>query len=65
MTLASTVGAAAGRFGDRAALVASDGWSLSYAELHRLSDEVASVLAADHGIGEGDLVALVLPSSPR
>ncbi len=64
MTLASTVGAAASRFGDRPALVASDGWSLSYAELHRRSDEVAAVLAADHGIGEGDLVALVLPSSP-
>ena len=64
MTVASTVGEAAEHFGERAALVASAGWSVSYAELHRLSDEVAAVLAADHGIGEGDLVALVLPSSP-
>lgn len=64
MTVASTVPEAARRFGERAALVASAGWSVSYAELDALSDEVAAVLAADHGIGEGDLVALVLPSSP-
>ncbi|MBX3287436.1 MAG: acyl--CoA ligase [Actinobacteria bacterium] len=64
MTVASTVVEAARRFGDRPALVASAGWSLSYAQLDALSDDVAAVLAADHGIGEGDLVALVLPSSP-
>jgi acyl-CoA synthetase (AMP-forming)/AMP-acid ligase II len=64
VTVASTVGAAAEHFGERPALVASAGWSVSYTELHRLSDEVAAVLAADHGIGEGDLVALALPSSP-
>ena len=64
MTLASTVRQAAERFGDRAAVVAGAGWPVTYAELHRLSDEVAAVLEARHGIGEGDLVALVLPSSP-
>jgi acyl-CoA synthetase (AMP-forming)/AMP-acid ligase II len=64
VTVASTVREAAQHFGDRAALAASAGWEVTYDELHRLSDEVAAVLAADHGIGEGDLVALVLPSSP-
>lgn len=51
------------RFGDRAALVAAGGWPVSYAQLDTLSDEVAAGLAA-RGIGAGDLVALVLPSTP-
>ena len=63
MTLAATVREAAARFGDAAAIVADAGWTLSYAELDRLSDEVAAGLAAA-GVGEGDLVALTLPSTP-
>ncbi len=64
MILATTVVEAARRFGDRAAFVAADGWPLSYAELDRLSDEVAAGLAQRFDIGEGDVVALVLPSTP-
>ena len=63
MTLAATVREAAARFGDLAAFVAADGWALSYAELDRLSDEVARAFA-EIGVGPGDLVALVLPSTP-
>lgn len=64
MTVAATVREAARRFGDSSAVVAADGWSLSFDELDRRSDEVAAGLAADHGIGDEDPVALVLPSSP-
>lgn len=63
MTLAATVREAAERFGATPAFVSSAGWSLSYAELDRLSDRVA-VAFAHLGVGEGDLVALVLPSTP-
>jgi len=55
---------AARRFGDRTAYVAVDGWPLSYAELDRASDEVAVAMAA-RGVGEGDVVALVLPAVPE
>jgi acyl-CoA synthetase (AMP-forming)/AMP-acid ligase II len=51
------------RFGDRAALVAAGGWPVTYAQLDAVSDEVAASLAT-RGIGAGDLVALVLPSTP-
>ncbi|MGZ4706242.1 MAG: AMP-binding protein, partial [Acidimicrobiales bacterium] len=61
--LASTVREAAERFGDLPAFVAADGWPLSFAALDRLSDEAAVGLAA-RGVGEGDLVALALPSTP-
>ena len=54
---------AAERWGDASCLVAPAGWSLSYAELDRLSDEVAVGLA-DEGVGQGDVVALCLPTSP-
>lgn len=64
MTLASTVREAARRFGERPVYVAADGWSLTYGELDGLSDEVARGLAHHHGIRAGDLVALVLPSTP-
>lgn len=64
MTVAATVREAARRFGDRPAVVAPGGAALSFAARDRRSDEVAAGLAADHGIGVGDLVALVLPSSP-
>ena len=58
-----TVREAASRFGDAPALVAQDGWSLSFAELDRTSDEAALGLAA-RGIAAGDVVALALPSTP-
>jgi len=64
MTLAATTRAAAEHFGDRAAVVAGAGWSVSYRQLDELSDEVAAGLAEEHGVREGDLVALVLPSTP-
>ena len=54
---------AAERWGDATCLVAPSGWSLSYAELDRTSDEVAVGLA-ERGVGEGDVVALCLPTSP-
>src|SRR5258708_18350552 len=56
----TTVAEAARRFGDRIAYVTELGWSLTYAELDRISDEVAAGLARK-GVGEGDVVALVLP----
>ena len=59
--LPSTVAWAAGRFGDRPAFVDPDGTPLSYRDLHRRSDEVAAGMAR-RGIGEGDVVALTLPS---
>ena len=61
MTLADTVRATAERFGDRAAFVDPDGSALSYAGLHRRSDEVAAGLIAE-GVGPGDVVLLRLPS---
>lgn len=64
MSLVATVREAAARFGDRAALATAEGWTVSYAELDAWSDEVAATLHTRHGVGEGDLVALVLPSTP-
>ncbi|MEY2405998.1 MAG: hypothetical protein QOG39_914 [Acidimicrobiaceae bacterium] len=55
---------AAERFGDDTAYVAPTGWSLSYRQLDRLADEVAVELIA-RGVGEGDVVALVLPQTPE
>ena len=63
LTLARVVTDAAARFDVKAAVVAPDGWALSYRDLDRLSDEVADGLTA-RGIGPGDVVALSLPSSP-
>jgi len=62
--LAETLSEAARRFGDRPALVAEAGWSLSYADLNHLAAEVATGLAA-RGVREGDVVALVLDSAPE
>jgi acyl-CoA synthetase (AMP-forming)/AMP-acid ligase II len=65
MTLLADVAAEAGRrFGDAPALVTPEGWAVSYAELDRLSDETAAGLAA-RGVARGDVVALVLPSTPE
>ncbi len=54
---------AAERFADHTAYVAPDGRTMSYRELDRRADEVAAGLA-EHGIREGDVVALVLPQLP-
>lgn len=51
------------RFGDAVAFATPDGWGISFVELDRLSDEAAVGLAA-RGVGVGDVVALVLPSTP-
>ena len=55
-----TVAEAARRFGDRIAYVDEHGWSISYADIDRISDEVAAGLARD-GVRAGDVVALILP----
>ncbi|MCU1456682.1 MAG: AMP-dependent synthetase and ligase [Actinomycetia bacterium] len=62
--LPETTREAARRFGDTTAYVALGGWELSYADLDRISDEVAAGLRA-RGVGEGDVVALVLPPGPE
>ena len=54
---------------DRVALVhvASDGTesSLTWSELDRRSSQLASVLAAERGLGHGDRLALAMPNSPQ
>lgn len=62
--LARTVTEAARRFGDRTCLVAPTGWALSYAALDRASDEAAVALAR-RGVGEGGVLAVVLPPCPE
>ncbi len=64
MTLDQVAREAAERFGDDIAYVAPDGRTLSYRELDRHADETAAGLAKQ-GVGEGDVVALVLPQLPR
>ncbi|HYL51614.1 MAG TPA: class I adenylate-forming enzyme family protein [Acidimicrobiia bacterium] len=59
-----TIAEAARRFADRTAYVTPAGWSLSYADVDRISDEVASGLA-HRGVRAGDVVALVLPPGPE
>jgi len=56
--------AAARRFADATAYVTAAGWALTYADLDRVSDEVAAGLA-HRGIGTGDVVALALPPGPE
>ncbi len=65
MTLAATAAEAARRFPDAVAIEAAGGWTLSFGLLDRLADEVAVALAEDHGVTEGDLVTLLLPSTPE
>jgi acyl-CoA synthetase (AMP-forming)/AMP-acid ligase II len=57
--LGRTLREAAGRFGERVALVHA-GRRLTYAEVDRLTDELAAGFA-ERGIRQGDLVALALP----
>ena len=52
------------RFADATAYVAPDGWTLSYRDLDRASDEVAVGLAR-RGLAAGDVLALALPPSPE
>lgn len=59
-----TIAEAARRFADRTAYITPTGWSLSYAEVDRISDEVAMGLA-QRGVGEGDVVGVVLPPGPE
>ena len=62
--LGEVVGEAARRFGDTVAQVAASGWEVTYADLDRLSDEVAAGFRT-RGLREGEVVALVLPSVPE
>jgi acyl-CoA synthetase (AMP-forming)/AMP-acid ligase II len=62
--LPATTAAAARRFADRIAYVSEAGRPLTYAEIDRISDEVAVGLAR-RGVGEGSVVALVLPPGPE
>ena len=55
---------AARRFGSRTAVVGDNGLRLDYLDLDLISDAVASGLQ-QRGIGVGDVVALLLPSSPE
>jgi acyl-CoA synthetase (AMP-forming)/AMP-acid ligase II len=64
MTLTSCLSEAARRFGSAPALVAENGLTLSYADVDRISDEVA-VGMQRRGVGEGDVVALALPTVPE
>jgi acyl-CoA synthetase (AMP-forming)/AMP-acid ligase II len=57
--LGRTLREAAGRFGERVALVHA-GRELTYAETDRITDELAAGLAAK-GVSRADLVALALP----
>jgi acyl-CoA synthetase (AMP-forming)/AMP-acid ligase II len=59
----TTVAEAARRFGDRIAYVTESGWSLSFADIDRISGEVAVGLARE-GVQAGDVVGLVLPPGP-
>ena len=62
--LDGTLRAAAERWGQTPAYVATQGWALSYADLDRLAGEVAVGLA-ERGLVEGDVLALVLPPTPE
>jgi acyl-CoA synthetase (AMP-forming)/AMP-acid ligase II len=62
--LAETAAEAARRFGERAAFVTDEGLSLTYTEVDLMADE-AAVGLAERGVGEGDVVALVLPTVPE
>ena len=59
---ADTIRASGRRFASRPALVAEEGWPVSFALLDRLTDEVAVGLAR-RGVRHGEVVALLVPSS--
>jgi len=59
-----TVAEAARRFADRTAYITPDGWALSYTDLDRISDEVATGLAR-RGVTAGDVVALTFGPGPE
>jgi acyl-CoA synthetase (AMP-forming)/AMP-acid ligase II len=59
--LSDVLAEAARRFGDRTAYV-TDEWSCTYAQLERLTAEVAAGLH-DRGVREGSVLALALPPS--
>lgn len=62
--LPATAREAARRFADAIAYVAPDGWTLSYRDLDRVSDELAMGLRR-RGLAAGDVLALVLPQGPE
>ena len=62
--LAETAAEAARRFGDAPAFVTDEGLTLGYDQFDTAADEVAVALA-ELGVGEGDVVALLLPSVPE
>ncbi|MGO9854154.1 MAG: class I adenylate-forming enzyme family protein [Acidimicrobiales bacterium] len=62
--LAETAAEAAQRFGPSPAFVADEGLTLSYEQFDALADETAVGLA-ELGVGEGDVVGLLLPSVPE
>jgi len=62
--LGELIGEAAKRFGDAPAYVTAGGWTVTYADVDRLSDEVASGFQA-RGVRKGDVVALALPAIPE
>ncbi|WP_419924753.1 class I adenylate-forming enzyme family protein [Candidatus Poriferisocius sp.] len=59
---AATIGASGRRFSDRPALVAEEGWRISFSDFDRLTDEVAVGLSR-RGVSHGEVVALLVPSS--
>jgi acyl-CoA synthetase (AMP-forming)/AMP-acid ligase II len=60
--LARVLDQAAERFGDRTAYVPPDGEAVSYRELRERSI-CAALWLREHGVAEGDVVALVLPAT--
>jgi acyl-CoA synthetase (AMP-forming)/AMP-acid ligase II len=62
--LAETAAEAARRFGPAPAFVTDEGLTLSYAQFDTMADE-AAVGLAELGVGEGDVVGLLLPTAPE
>jgi acyl-CoA synthetase (AMP-forming)/AMP-acid ligase II len=62
--LPQTTREAARRFGDATAYVTEPGRPISYADVDRVSDEIATGLDR-RGVRAGDVVALVLPPGPE
>ena len=61
LDLGEIVTQAARRFGERPALTAPQGWSLTYTQLDRFADEAATGLAR-RGVGAGDVIAMQMPN---